>query len=92
MFTRILTNRGLPIDGVCLHMHVKTSFNKWVQFERYMERLGELGVEVHVTEVDVVHQGEDRAEADAKQRRVYSELLSACLRTSSCTVLPPIVF
>lgn len=86
-----MIDRGVPIDGVGLQMHVKSSFNRWVQFEKFIDRLAALGLEVHVTELDVVRdkwwEKEAMDEREEKmQARVYAELLSVCVRASTCKV------
>ena len=49
-----------------------------------VKRLGELGLEVHITEMDVRIQGTPTPGQLADQARVYREMLQVCLSASNC--------
>ncbi|MCU0519350.1 MAG: endo-1,4-beta-xylanase [Anaerolineae bacterium] len=49
-----------------------------------MNRLSDLGLEVHVTELDVRLPDDGGPELLEAQGAVYRDMLSACLRASSC--------
>jgi endo-1,4-beta-xylanase len=86
---RELVKRGVPIHGIGLQMHLaiseKSDFPKpptVQELEENMRRYSDLGLEIHITEMDVQIQGlsgtmEDRLE---KQARVYEDVLSVALQ------------
>jgi len=72
-----MKSRGIPIDGVGLQMHVATSY--WPTYQQVssnIQRLGALGLEVHITEMDV--KCPDPCDKN-RQASVYAEVLHACL-------------
>ena len=72
---------GVPIDGVGFQAHVDSNFNVVQQktLENY-KRFADLGLEVHLTEVDVTLAGTaPRAERLTAQAKVYKDLLGTCL-------------
>jgi len=80
-----MKSRGIPIDGVGLQMHVSVNyFPTQEQVSANIKRLGDLGLEVHVTEMDVSCPPPCDANALAKQATIYSQMLSACLANSNC--------
>ena len=80
-----LTQRGVPLDGVGLQMHVGLAEAPPAEeVAANMERLAELGLIVHVTEMDVRLGGLGTpAELDA-QARLYGDMLRTCLSASNC--------
>jgi endo-1,4-beta-xylanase len=86
---RDLLKRGAPIQGVGLQMHLAidetSSFPKpptIQELEENLRRFSDLGLEIHITEMDVQIQGlggtiEERLE---KQARVYEDVLTVALR------------
>jgi len=81
-----MLERGVPIHGVGLQMHLTTRYApKPNDVRRNIERLGELGLEVHITELDI------RLPVDASdalfetQARMYREYLEVCLAVENCT-------
>ncbi len=83
-----LLQRGIPISGVGLQMHVslKTS-PKPQDVLTNMKRLTALGLEVQITEMDVAIQGDPRPmeEKFAAQAQIYRDMLSVCLSVRNCT-------
>lgn len=84
-----LLKRGVPLNGVGLQMHVavEPAANFCAppasnELYENMKRLGDLGLEIHITEMDVLIQGLTGNQEDklARQARVYSEVLQAALR------------
>jgi endo-1,4-beta-xylanase len=75
-----LKARGVPIDGVGLQMHLTEG--KPVppsDLEANIQRLGALGLEVEVTEMDVrIHEPADQNKL-ASQAQMFHDVLSACL-------------
>ncbi|CAA9282446.1 MAG: GH10 [uncultured Chloroflexi bacterium] len=84
-----LLDQGVPVHGVGLQMHV--GLGRLTPdpdaVAAHMRRLGALGLEVHVTEMDVRLQtgSGPLAERPAEQARVYERTLAACLSERACT-------
>ena len=83
-----MLQRGVPIDGVGLQMHIS--------LDRYptpqdvlanMQRLTALGLEVQITEMDVKTQDDARPMAAkmAAEAQLYGEMLRTCLSVTRCT-------
>jgi len=80
-FVKDMKSRGIPIDGVGLQYHVSTqSFPQYNKINDLIGRYCQLGLEVHITEMDVKSGGNAQAQA-----KIYSEALKACLSNSCCT-------
>jgi endo-1,4-beta-xylanase len=83
--------RGVPIDGVGLQTHVFNLSTEGIKsMEANIARLAALGVEVHVTEMDVGLPLDARGRlvnpADlARQADIYRFAASACLSQPRCT-------
>ena len=84
-------SRGVPIDGVGLQMHVSDLEAKSLAtLEANIARLVALGVEVHITEMDVglpVDAGGRLANAGdlVRQAEIYRQVATVCLRQPRCT-------
>lgn len=49
-----MKQRGIPLDGVGLQMHVSAfDYPPFAEVAQNIQRLGNLGLEVHITEMDV---------------------------------------
>ncbi|KAL6617801.1 glycoside hydrolase superfamily [Neocallimastix sp. 'constans'] len=80
-FVKDMKTRGIPIDGVGLQYHVTTqAYPKYDKINDLIGRYCQLGLEVHITEMDVKSGGNAQAQAS-----VYSDALKACLNNSCCT-------
>jgi endo-1,4-beta-xylanase len=87
--------RGVPIDGVGLQMHVPTLDADMqavaADVSANIARLTALGVQVHITELDVSvpvdPTGGPRAEDLARQAEVYRSIVRACLNSAGCTAI-----
>ncbi len=77
--------RGVPIHGVGLQMHVSISdYPLAEEIRANIQRLGDLGLTVHVTELDVrVRKPVTQDKLDT-QANVYREIMSACLSEAAC--------
>jgi endo-1,4-beta-xylanase len=84
-----LLKQGVPIDGVGLQMHVSlTGAHSFAtppavhELFDNLKRLGELGLELHITEMDVLIQGSTGTQEEKlqKQAEVYEQILSTALR------------
>jgi endo-1,4-beta-xylanase len=83
--------RGVPIDGVGVQAHILSLDAKELSsFAANLERLVALGLQVHVTEMDVGlltdAGGRLRDPADLqRQAQVYRAVADACFRQKGCT-------
>merc|ERR1712139_105201 len=76
-------SRGVPIDGVGLQMHIQSSYNDFAGVKANMERLGALGLDVHITELGISFDSWSES-AEKEQARLYAELLQVCLDVKAC--------
>jgi endo-1,4-beta-xylanase len=67
-------NRGVPIDGVGLQMHISRLDYDTDAVARNIERLTKLGLQVHITELDVslpvASQGDAQTEDLMRQAKI----------------------
>lgn len=81
--------RGVPIDGVGLQMHLFDMNHLPANVAANIERLGKLGLQVHITEMDVALPVNAQGEADpvelAKQAEVYHQMAAICASHPACT-------
>jgi len=83
---RDLWQRGVPIHGVGLQMHVGLDACPEPQdVAANMERLAALGLEVQITEMDVRIEMPATQEKLDEQARVYRDMLQVCLSADNCT-------
>ena len=82
---------GVPIDGVGLQMHISVdAFPSKADVSANMARLVALGLEVHITEMDVRCAPDAQgnicgADRLAAQAQIYGDMLQACLDNSKPT-------
>jgi endo-1,4-beta-xylanase len=83
--------RGVPISGVGLQMHLTARGIALDRLETNIKRIGELGLQVQITEFDmrlpVDAAGVATAEALAKQAEVYRDITTLCLKYPQCTAI-----
>jgi endo-1,4-beta-xylanase len=85
--------RGVPVDGVGLQMHVNDyKKHDLSSLDTNIKRLAALGLDVHITEMDVAlpvdAQGVLLDEVDLRrQAEVYRHVMATCLQSSRCTAL-----
>jgi endo-1,4-beta-xylanase len=84
--------RGVPIDGVGLQMHLFNLNADVDSISANVERLTKLGVQVHITEMDVAlpvdPDGNPLRQSDLlRQEEIYRRVAAACLRYQLCTAL-----
>nr|UXE44974.1 endo-1,4-beta-xylanase Z [uncultured bacterium] len=81
--------RAVPLDGIGLQMHVDLAFDQPAKLQALSEniqRLGALGLEVHITELDVRLPSDDAASLKA-QGHLYGEIIKACVQQPSCKAI-----
>ena len=85
---RDFTNQGVPIHGIGFQMHVGLGKNQMAEdvpepgkLAINLKRFSDLGLEVHITEMDVQIQGllGTQEERLCAQARVYRKILETCL-------------
>jgi len=80
-----LQEKGVPIHGVGLQMHVQLGIEPpLASVERNLERLGALGLQVHITEMDV-RVRDTNPDTLERQAAIYGQSLQVCLDAESCT-------
>ncbi len=86
-----MVQKGIPIHGVGLQTHLgvgDVGVGRPIdpaKLAENMTRLGELGLEVQITEMDVRHAGLPEAEVLQQQAGVFYQVLQTCLETPVCT-------
>jgi len=87
-FVADMKKRNIPIDGVGIQYHVGVKVQpEFSKINDLISRYCKLGVEVHITELDVSCDDNcrDPDGGDGKQGDVYANALKACLGNSCCT-------
>ncbi len=88
---RDFRRRGVPIDGVGFQMHIANLHADVTSIAANIQRFTALGVQVHITEMDVAlpvdAEGNARAEDLQRQADIYRQIAGACLAHSGCTAI-----
>jgi endo-1,4-beta-xylanase len=88
---RDFRQRGVPIDGVGFQMHIEKLRADVASISANIKRFTALGVEVHITEMDVAlpvdPNGNPRFEDLQLQADIYREVSTACLSHPGCTAI-----
>jgi endo-1,4-beta-xylanase len=88
---RDFRRRGVPIDGVGFQMHIANLLADVVSISANIDRFTALGVQVHITEMDVAlpvdAEGNARPEDLQRQADIYREIARACLSHPGCTAI-----
>ncbi|GAA4721063.1 endo-1,4-beta-xylanase [Phytohabitans rumicis] len=72
---RDFKSRGVPIDCVGLQSHLGTGIDS--SYQANLQRFADLGVDVQITELDVMQGG--------NQANIYATVARSCLAVSRCT-------
>jgi len=81
-----MLERGVPIHGVGLQMHIpSTRPPKWASVAENIARLNALGLKVHITELDVRVPDPPNEDKLKRQAEVYRDVLQTCLDAQACT-------
>jgi endo-1,4-beta-xylanase len=81
--------RGIPLDGIGFQAHISLKFGdpaKLESFARNLARFAKLGLELHITELDV-RLSDSTAASLAAQAKLYGEITSLCLQQPACKLL-----
>jgi len=85
---RSMKQRGIPIHGVGLQFHVSLQYSPNIpSVYTNIQRLVALGLEVHITEMDVSIKGGSGSQSQilAAQAGIYSNVMRACMLNVNCT-------
>jgi uncharacterized protein (TIGR03437 family) len=82
--------RGVPIHGVGIQMHIDTSgYPSSTGLAQNIQKLTGLGLQVHITEMDVKLKVDSSGNASAAdlqaQAQTYQRILTVCLQNPGCT-------
>lgn len=77
--------RDIPIHGVGMQAHFTVGDVNESQIAENIQRISDLGLQVHITEADVRYAGETTDDILRRQAADYYKLLSACLGNEACT-------
>lgn len=77
--------RDVPIHGVGLQAHMHFSMPSRARLQAHLQRLADLGLEIHLTEVDLGLREPITNGKLIKQAIRYRRLLDACLAVDKCT-------
>jgi GH35 family endo-1,4-beta-xylanase len=77
--------RGVPIHGVGLQAHFELGTVNPDSIARNIQRLGELGLQVQITEMDVRYRGETSESILKQQAAEYQLVMDTCLNSPYCT-------
>jgi endo-1,4-beta-xylanase len=83
-------NSGVPIDGVGFEMHVTAGYYpSATDLAQNMQALAALGLQVHITEMDVRLPVDASGNASAAnlqaQAQIYQTIMTVCLQQPNCT-------
>lgn len=78
--------RGIPINGIGLEFHEELGrMPPLKEVTKNMNRLGSLGVQVHITELDIRIPNTPTPAQLAQQAQEYQDILKVCLAAPNCT-------
>jgi endo-1,4-beta-xylanase len=82
--------RGVPIHGVGIQMHIDTAgYPNSPGLAQNIQQLTSLGLQVHITEMDVKLKTDSSGNASAAdlqaQAQTYQRILTVCLQNPGCT-------
>jgi endo-1,4-beta-xylanase len=86
---RDFKKRGVPLDGIGFQAHVSLKFDdpaKLASFARNMQRFADLGLEIHLTEIDVRLTDASPASL-AEEAKLYGEITALCVQQPACKLI-----
>jgi endo-1,4-beta-xylanase len=81
--------RGVPLDGIGFQAHLTLNFDdpaKIKSFARNLQRFAKLGLELHITELDIRLNDSSPASL-AAQAKLYGEVTTLCMQQPNCKLL-----
>jgi endo-1,4-beta-xylanase len=88
---RDFRQRGVPIDGVGLQMHIADLRADVPSISANIQRFTALGVQIHITEMDVALPVDANGNASPqnlqRQADIYRQIAAACLAHRGCTAI-----
>jgi endo-1,4-beta-xylanase len=81
--------RGVPLDGIGFQMHIDLSFDTpstLASFRSNLQRFAALGLELHITEMDIRLSDSSSASLNA-QAQLYGEITTICRQYPACKVI-----
>jgi endo-1,4-beta-xylanase len=83
--------RGVPINGVGMQMHIFDLGVDADSISKNIARITALGLQVHITEMDVAVPVDSTGQASvselAEQAEIYRSIASACMAHAGCTAI-----
>jgi endo-1,4-beta-xylanase len=82
-------NRGVPLDGIGFQMHLTLSFDNpatLASFTSNLQRFAALGLDLHITELDVRLPDGSTASLNA-EAELYRKVTAICVQNPSCKVI-----
>jgi len=83
-YIKSMREKDIPIDGVGLQMHISCNYYpNYDQLTELIDKYAEIGVEVHITEIDV---SMEKCKTHDQQRELYMDVFKACFDNENCKV------
>lgn len=86
---RDFKKRGVPLDGVGFQLHVTLAFDHPKTLDSFaanMQRFANLGLEIHITELDI-RLSDSKPDSLLAQGKLYSEITTLCVQQPACKAL-----
>jgi endo-1,4-beta-xylanase len=81
--------RGVPLDGIGFQTHITLQFDdpeKLASYARNLQRFADLGLDLHITELDIRLSDSSPASFNA-QAKLYGEIANLCVQQFRCKLL-----
>jgi endo-1,4-beta-xylanase len=81
--------RGVPLDGIGFQTHVSLKFDdpaKLASYAQNLERFAKLGLELHITELDI-RLSDSSPGSLAAQAKLYGEIAAICVQQPACKLI-----
>ena len=86
MLANMLITQGIPLHGIGFEMHTGLGWSpKPDELAINIQRLADLGLEIHITEMDVRIIEPASLEDLYEQAKIYAEIVQTCLDATNCT-------
>ena len=79
--------RGVPIDGIGLQMHLTNGGLDYASLASNMQRFAALGLDIYITEMDVRLPTPASSSSLSAQATIYQNVLDRCLLQPACKAL-----